>query len=144
MHSFQWEKNLPALNITCNNNRIKQFCVVKYLGCCVEASLVENPWRWNLLRRSMQSYIQNEFLNPGLRRFLCNSLIQPHSDYACVSWCLLVREFKKISFVLQSPQGQISNCQILILALNLFRVVTCFISLGKRSQYFWRHVKDDL
>ena len=29
---------------------------------------------------------KNRFLTPGLRRLLCNSLIQPHFDYACSSW----------------------------------------------------------
>ena len=39
-------------------------------------------------------------------------------------------------YVLQSRQGQFSNFQILILALNSFRVVICFISLGTRFQIF--------
>ena len=30
-------------------------------------------------------YRQNEFLNSKLRRFLCNSLIHPHFDCACIS-----------------------------------------------------------
>ena len=29
---------------------------------------------------------QNESQNPKLRRLLCNSLIQPHFDYACCVW----------------------------------------------------------
>ena len=37
-------------------------------------------------------YIQNEFLNPKLCRLLCNSLVQPHVDYACISWYSLVSE----------------------------------------------------
>ena len=31
-------------------------------------------------------YRKNSFLTPGLRRLLCNALIQPHFDYACFSW----------------------------------------------------------
>ena len=31
-------------------------------------------------------YRQNDFLNPKSRRLLCNSLIQPYFDYACISW----------------------------------------------------------
>ena len=30
--------------------------------------------------------MSNEFLNPNLRSLLCNSLIQPHFDYGCISW----------------------------------------------------------
>ena len=32
---FSVGKNLPELNITCNNNRIKQYDMVEYLGCCL-------------------------------------------------------------------------------------------------------------
>ena len=33
------KKNLPELNITYNNNRIKQFQVVEYLCCYLDANL---------------------------------------------------------------------------------------------------------
>ena len=33
---------------------------------------------------------QNEFLNPKLSRLLCNSLIQPHFSYDCISWYPLI------------------------------------------------------
>ena len=33
-------------------------------------------------------YRKNSFLTPGLRRMLCNALIQPHFDYACSTWYL--------------------------------------------------------
>ena len=33
---------------------------------------------------------KNEFLNPKLSRLLCNSLIQPHFSYACISWYPLI------------------------------------------------------
>ena len=36
---FSTEKNLPAFNITFNNNRIKQFHTVEYLGCYLDANL---------------------------------------------------------------------------------------------------------
>ena len=31
-------------------------------------------------------YQKNSFLTLGLRRMLCNALIQPHFDYACSTW----------------------------------------------------------
>ena len=41
-------------------------------------------------------YRQNKFLNPKLRRLLCNSLIQLHFDYGCLSWYPLVsKKIKK-------------------------------------------------
>ena len=40
----------------------------------------------NINAKLQFSYRQNEFLIPKLCRLLCNSLIQPHFDYACISW----------------------------------------------------------
>ena len=31
-------------------------------------------------------YSKNSFLTPALTRPLCNSLMQPHFDYACSTW----------------------------------------------------------
>jgi hypothetical protein len=31
-------------------------------------------------------YRQGKYLNPRLRRMLCNTLIQPHFDFACSAW----------------------------------------------------------
>ena len=36
--------------------------------------------------KSKFPYQKNSFLSPGLRRMLCNALIQPYSDYACPAW----------------------------------------------------------
>ena len=36
--------------------------------------------------------VQNEFLNPKLRSLLCNTLIQPHFDYACIFWHPLISQ----------------------------------------------------
>ena len=33
-------------------------------------------------------YWKNKFVTPGLRRILCNALIQPYFDYACTVWYL--------------------------------------------------------
>ena len=49
-------------------------------------------------------YRQNEFLNPKLCRLLCNSLIQPHFEYACVSWYPLIS--KKIRNKIQVTQNK--------------------------------------
>ena len=47
---------------------------------------------------------QNEFLNPKLLRLLCNSLIQPHFDYACNSCYSLINQ--KMRNKLQAPQNK--------------------------------------
>ena len=36
---FSWNKTLLELNIVYNDNRIKQYCMVEYLGCCLDANL---------------------------------------------------------------------------------------------------------
>ena len=49
-------------------------------------------------------YRQNEFLNPNLCMFLCNSLIQPHWEYACISWYSLISQ--KMRSKLQVTQNK--------------------------------------
>ena len=82
MHSFQSGKNLPELNITCNNNKIN---IVKYLRCYLDANLNGESTTMKLLKKISAKlqffYEQDEFLNQSLHRFLSNSLIQPHFDY---------------------------------------------------------------
>ena len=36
---FSKENNLSVLNVTCKNNRIKQFHIIEYLGCYLDANL---------------------------------------------------------------------------------------------------------
>ena len=41
-------------------------------------------------------YRKRKFLSKDIRRLLCNSLIQPHYDFACCSWYpLLTQNLKK-------------------------------------------------
>ena len=49
-------------------------------------------------------YRQNDFLNPKLRSLLCNSLIQPHFDYACIYWYPLINQ--KMRIKLQVTQNK--------------------------------------
>ena len=49
-------------------------------------------------------YIQNELVNPKLRSLLCNFLIQPHFDYACISWYTLISQ--KMRKKLQVTQNE--------------------------------------
>ena len=93
------DKNLPGLNITCDNNRVKQFHMVEYLDCYLDANLSGESISMKSLKKIKLKFLyrQNKFLNPKLRRLLYNSLIQPHFDYECVSWYTLVsKKIKKI------------------------------------------------
>ena len=105
---FSRDKNLPELNITYNNNRIKQYRVVEYLGCCLDANLSRKSMAMKSLRKINTKlqflHRQHEFLNSKLRTFLCNSLIQPHFDYACISWYPLINQ--KMRNKLQVPQNK--------------------------------------
>ena len=93
------KKILPGL--TYDNNRIKQFHIVEYLGCYLGANLSKESVAMKSLKKINPKlqllYRQNEFLNPKLRRLLYNSLIQLHFDYPCVSWYHLVsKKIKKV------------------------------------------------
>ena len=89
------EKILSELNIiTYDTSRIKQFRIVESQGCYMGAYVSGESMTMKALKKINAIlqflYRQNEFLNPKLRRFLCNSLIQPYFNYACISRYLLV------------------------------------------------------
>ena len=72
----------------------KQFHIAEYLGSCLEANLSGESMAMKSFKKiniKLQFlYRQNEFLNPKLRRLLCNYLIPPDFDHACLSWYPLV------------------------------------------------------
>ena len=84
------DKNLGDLNITYNNNRITQYQMVEYLGCCLDADMSGESVAMKSIKKINTKlqflYKQNEFLTPKLPKLPCNSLIQPHFGCACVSW----------------------------------------------------------
>ena len=47
---------------------------------------------------------QRKYLDPHLRRLLCNALIQPHFDYGCTSWYPLIN--KRLRNKLQVAQNK--------------------------------------
>ena len=98
---FSKENNLPELNITYENNRTKQFHIVEYLECYLDANLSGKSMAiksFKKINAKLQFfYRQNEFLNSKLRRSLCNSLIQQYFDYKCVSsYPLVNKKIKKM------------------------------------------------
>ena len=84
------DKNLSEVNKTYDNNRIKQYPVVEYLGCCLDANLSGESMAiksFRMINTKLQFlYRENQFLNPKLSRVLCNFLIQPHFDYVYIFW----------------------------------------------------------
>ena len=83
-------------HLVVKNNTIKQYRMVEYLGCCLNNNLSGESMAMKSLTKINTKlhflHRQNEFLNPKLRRLLCNALIQPHFDYACISWYPLISQ----------------------------------------------------
>ena len=57
-----------------------------YLGCVMDETMSGEPMTLKVINKIKVSLLENSFLIPGLRRMLCNALIQPHFDYACSVW----------------------------------------------------------
>ena len=83
-HKF---RNAKVFNIMYNGIEIKQY---KKLGCVLDQSLSAGPMALNVIEKLNSGltflHRQNHFLTPPLRRLLCNALIQPLFDYACIAW----------------------------------------------------------
>ena len=83
-------RQLQKLEIIYNNIRIKQHSRVTYLGCILEETMsgesMANKVISKVNARLKFLHRKNKYLTPNLRRLLCNTLIQPHFDYACSAW----------------------------------------------------------
>lgn len=83
-------KKAEKLNISYNGVEIKQHTKVEYLGCIFDQSLSGESMALHVINKINGKikflYRQSSFLNKDLRRLLCNSLIQPHFDYASTVW----------------------------------------------------------
>lgn len=107
---------IGKLDIQYEGNIIKQYNKVTYLGCTLDETLSGESMALQVISKINKKlkflYRKNDFLTPSLRRMLCNSLLQPHFDYACSAWypnlnkCLQkklqVVQNKCIRFCLQS------------------------------------------
>ena len=80
---------------------LKQFfSTVEYLGCLLDETLSDQEMAIKVLKKVNGKlrflYRQGKYLNPRLRRMLCNTLIQPHFDFACSAWYPnLTKRFEK-------------------------------------------------
>ena len=83
-------KTIKKLNIKYQDIEIKQHSQVTYLGCVMDETMSGEPMALKVINKINGKlkflYRKNSFLTPGLRRMLCNALIQPHFDYACSAW----------------------------------------------------------
>ena len=70
------DKNLAQLNITFDNNRIKQYSMAEYLGCCLHVNLkgeyIAMKSLSNINTKLQYLYGQNESLNPKVSRLFCS------------------------------------------------------------------------
>ena len=78
------------LDIRRGDIKIKQQSEVKYLGCILDKDLSGESMAIHALgkinSRLKFLYRNQSFLNSSLRRLLCNAIIQPHYDFACLAW----------------------------------------------------------
>ena len=93
-------KGLRKLDIRHGDVTIKQQPQVKYLGCVLDSSLTGESMALQALAKINGKlkflYRKQSFLSASLRRLLCNALIQPHFDFACLAWySCLNKKFKK-------------------------------------------------
>ena len=83
-------KSAEKLNVKYHNIEIKQHSNVCYLGCIFNESLSGDPMGLNVINkinaRLRFLYRNTKILSSSSRRMLLNSLVQPHFDYASLSW----------------------------------------------------------
>ena len=93
-------KRLRELDIRYGDVKIKQHPHVKYLGCILDSSCSGESMALHALTKINGKlkflYRKQSFLSTYLRRLLCNAIIQPHFDFACLAWYpCLNNNFKK-------------------------------------------------
>ena len=83
-------RNAKALNIVYTGKEIKHYEKVKYLGCILDQILSGESMFLNIIEKVNSRlkflYRQNRSLTPRLRRLLCDTVVQPLFDYACIAW----------------------------------------------------------
>ena len=84
------------LKVMYGNQVIEQKLKVKYLGVFLDNNLSGKNMVESILSKINSKlrflYRNQKYLNKDIRRLLCNSLIQPHFDYACCSWYPLLTQ----------------------------------------------------
>ena len=90
------------------NIEIKQYSKVTYLGCILDNDLSGESMATKILSlvnsRLKFLYRKQKLLTLSLLRLLCNALIQPHYDYACLVWYPSLN--KRLSKKIQTSQNK--------------------------------------
>ena len=101
-------KNAGPLIVKRNYVILKQHNFVEYLGCLLDNTLSGKDMAEKVLEkvngRLKFLYRQSKYLNKRLRRMLCNTIIQPHFDYASSAWYPNLN--KKLKSKLQIAQNK--------------------------------------
>ena len=84
------KKRAEPLLVKRKDVTLKQFSSVEYLGCLLDSVLSGEDMALKVLTKVNGKlrflYRQGKYLNKRLRRMLCNTIIQPHFDYASSAW----------------------------------------------------------
>ena len=128
---------VTSLEIKYGEIHIKQYHTVTYLGCLLDETLSGESMALKVINKINSRlrflYRKNRFLSPPLRRLLCNSLIQPHFDYACSAWYPNLNKRSKSKL-------QVLQNKYLWLCLNLNNRV--HIGQKEFKQIIWLPVND--
>ena len=125
-----------TLDVRYKDIEIKQHPKVTYLGCILDNNLSGEVMATKVLgtingRLKFLSRKQ-KFLSFSLRQLLCNALIQPHFDYACLAWYpnLTKRHphthlnFKNLSITATTREGRTADysyhTEIPVMVITLF------------------------
>ena len=126
-----------SLEIKYGEIHIKQYHTVTYLVCLLDETLSGESMALKVINkintRLRFLYRKNKFLSPPLRRLLCNSLIQPHFDYACSAW------YPNLNKILKSKLQILQN-ECIRLCLNLNN--KAHIGQKEFEQINWLNVND--
>ena len=87
-------------NISLAGHSIKQHETVKYLGCQTDSKSSGEAMASKVLKKMNANlkflYRQSRYLTTAYIRLFCNALIQPHLDFRCSSWFLLLKKILKL------------------------------------------------
>ena len=91
-------KSNLSIIITRNEKIIKQHSVIEYLGCLLDENMTgEAVARMVLKTLTEKRYRQSRYV---ISSYLCNTLIQPHYDFACFSW------YSNLSMLLKTDNSE--------------------------------------
>ena len=117
------KKKIGTLEIKYDNINIKEYSKVTYLSCELDKNLSGEAMTLKVINKIDSRlhflYRKNRYLSSYQKRLLCNTIIQPHFDYACLAWYTnLNKKLKGFLF----RKGLI-NAFVLMLLNFLMRIV---------------------